>query len=636
MRRLITIMLTALLVCQLYADDQRIHSIYKRGIFTFLFAEDDTSRIEFSNGAYIGQKGDSLMLYSVALLDTIALSEIVIKSFLLDTLGAQAHNPGGALNSVQYNNAGEFGGFGEWTGAYLRIPGDIRIPLGSRIATIGDTTIIKVSATASIFSGYRAGYYSYLPYSVFLGHESGYLTGGANGASGYGSFHAGYRSGYFLGYNSSDGGCYANTTIGYEAAIYCAESCTGIVREITAISQQSARYLGRYALHVYGITAIGSYAGNEFGRNTTGRISGVTLIGTGAGYNMCKNAATGHIDNVCGVGDYSLYEYSIGTAVSYVFGVGYGAGANKNEGSYKGFISGSFSKDIMTFDVADDSASVNGDLQIKEALWFGERNYTRSKSLWRYAGNLKLADANNDSVTVDSLQKSYNVIAVRKDAVTTTSTASKNDAFMLDLGFGIKIDIASSVEDSIVIESDTTVIATKLSVVDSITAYLAKYQTVQAIIRADSGSLAAIPNDNANGWHVWEFADNVDRVVRFNMRTPDQMDTTENSYIEIIWYCATTSEYAYWQLDYQPRGLGEDCDAAAGFTLNLTGESSGTSEGLTRTLFTIPSADVGTGDYIVQWELMRDGNSFFDTLNATVYVQSIGWRFITNGIGADG
>jgi len=70
----VVIMLMCVVVAQ--ASDQRIHSKYKRGIFTHIHGIDDTSRVTFKNLAYIGQKSDSLMFYDAASGDTISLSQL--------------------------------------------------------------------------------------------------------------------------------------------------------------------------------------------------------------------------------------------------------------------------------------------------------------------------------------------------------------------------------------------------------------------------------------------------------------------------------------------------------------------------------------------------------------------------------
>jgi len=78
----------------LCAADQRIHSKYKRGIFTWIHGIEDTSRIDFKNAQYVGTKGDSLMLFDTVTGDTVSLYELV-------------HSAGGASSQIYVSNAGD-------------------------------------------------------------------------------------------------------------------------------------------------------------------------------------------------------------------------------------------------------------------------------------------------------------------------------------------------------------------------------------------------------------------------------------------------------------------------------------------------------------------------------------------------
>lgn len=116
-------------------------------------------------------------------------------SYLGATIGAATTAPGGASGDVQYNNSGSLGGFGDWDGSLLTVPGNATIGLGSVTPTSG---VISLLDTIDINAG-----------SVLSGSaDASYiqLSSGANtdamgtGNAGDISLLAGYAAG------SGDGG----------------------------------------------------------------------------------------------------------------------------------------------------------------------------------------------------------------------------------------------------------------------------------------------------------------------------------------------------------------------------------------------------------------------------------------------
>lgn len=117
------------------------------------------------------------------------------------------------------------------------------------------------------------------------------------------------------------------------------------------------------------------------------------------------------------------------------------------------------------------------------------------------------------------------------------------------------------------------------------TARVDKYEWIAAQGLAAHGAKAATWVTFANGiTAAWQFADNADNAVTFNMMLPDDMDFTEASYLCCGWSSPVISGDCYWLAEYLMTEVDDDTDAVADDSTGALYTSSATADGMVRSL----------------------------------------------------
>ena len=152
-------------------------------------------------------------------------------------------------------------------------------------------------------------------------------------------------------------------------------------------------------------------------------------------------------------------------------------------------------------------------------------------------------------------------------------------------------------------------------------------------IRA-AGGAAATEGLNTNGWIVISFVDGQDRWAQGNIKVPDDMDVSEDSYICIGWSSPTTSQTLIMDAYYLITAAGDSTEQAgtAAMAIPLT---SGTNadELVVSTIATIPGGTI-TDEMCVHVKMMRDGNNPADTLGDVMELHGVAFQYTANKLGA--
>jgi|GEM_PF-4319631 len=117
------------------------------------------------------------------------------------------------------------------------------------------------------------------------------------------------------------------------------------------------------------------------------------------------------------------------------------------------------------------------------------------------------------------------------------------------------------------------------------------------------------------------------------IKIPDRIDDGEEIQLNINWDAPTTGEDCVWEIVY---GMYESDDdmTQVDVTDTFTGTSSSSANGLVRTNYTIPSADFDRDELFLSFTLRRLGGDTNDTINDSVYVHGIGFKYYVTQIGA--
>jgi hypothetical protein len=131
---------------------------------------------------------------------------------------------------------------------------------------------------------------------------------------------------------------------------------------------------------------------------------------------------------------------------------------------------------------------------------------------------------------------------------------------------------------------------------------------------------------------AWEFSDGTDDTIIFNMKIPNRMDRSVAPTIILGWSSGATEKIGVWQLEYLWTKEGEDTTTAAQETLETTGTTPATADGLVLSTFTgidVPDSD----DICLHCRLKRLGADGDDTLSDTAELHGICMQFASNKLG---
>jgi hypothetical protein len=131
---------------------------------------------------------------------------------------------------------------------------------------------------------------------------------------------------------------------------------------------------------------------------------------------------------------------------------------------------------------------------------------------------------------------------------------------------------------------------------------------------------------------AWEFSDGTDDTIIFNMKIPNRMDRSVAPTISLGWSSGATEKVGVWQLEYLWTKEGEDTTTAAQETLETTGTTPATADGLVLSTFTgidVPDSD----DICLHCRLKRLGADGDDTLSDTAELHGICMQFASDKLG---
>ena len=135
---------------------------------------------------------------------------------------------------------------------------------------------------------------------------------------------------------------------------------------------------------------------------------------------------------------------------------------------------------------------------------------------------------------------------------------------------------------------------------------------------------------------AWEFSDNSEKSIYTQMRIPGKWVDTEDITVILIWDSSATSLNCDWEVRYLFRAIDEDMtETTPDGTLQDFKTSSSTANGLTHSTFTIPTADFGSGDKKLLFQIFRDGDDASDTLSASAFLYAIMVRGTADKLGGD-
>jgi len=132
---------------------------------------------------------------------------------------------------------------------------------------------------------------------------------------------------------------------------------------------------------------------------------------------------------------------------------------------------------------------------------------------------------------------------------------------------------------------------------------------------------------------AWEFSDGTTETVILEMPLPLDIDRTEDVVVDIGWASPSTSANCVWETSYLLRSEDEAIDAAADDTLQEIAGSSSTAEGLVKTSFTIPAADISDTDLLLILKLERIGGNANDTLEDVAHLTAMNFNYVSNKLG---
>lgn len=162
-----------------------------------------------------------------------------------------------------------------------------------------------------------------------------------------------------------------------------------------------------------------------------------------------------------------------------------------------------------------------------------------------------------------------------------------------------------------------------------------KYTWIPAQGLAAHGAKAATWVTFANGISgAWQFADNADNAITFQMMVPVDMDLTESSTICTGWSSPVISGDCYWDIEYLITTINDDTDALASDSSGALHTSSATAggDGLIRSdLITIAADTFTATDLCLHASLTRDVSG--DALGDVAHIHGVAFGYTSNKYG---
>ena len=163
-----------------------------------------------------------------------------------------------------------------------------------------------------------------------------------------------------------------------------------------------------------------------------------------------------------------------------------------------------------------------------------------------------------------------------------------------------------------------------------------KYEWISASGVCAPGASAASLTTNGNGFIIYSFADGLERYVRYNVKIPDDMDLSEDSYFCIGWSSPAQSLNCDWEMTYLFTAQNDSTDQAGTADTNNYSTSSATADGLIVTsVVTIAGGTIQSDEVCAHVILMRDGNDAGDTLGDVAELHGVAFKYVANKLGEE-
>lgn len=166
------------------------------------------------------------------------------------------------------------------------------------------------------------------------------------------------------------------------------------------------------------------------------------------------------------------------------------------------------------------------------------------------------------------------------------------------------------------------------------TARTTKFAWISASGISAPGESGATLATNTNGYVIYSFVDNLERYVRANMKIPDDMDVSADSYICVGWSSPAQSLNCDWEVDYLITAANGVTDQAGTNDANNYTTSSSTADGLNVSqIVTISGGTIQANDACIHIILQRDGNDTSDTLGDVAELHGMAIQYTSNKLG---
>jgi len=120
---------------------------------------------------------------------------------------------------------------------------------------------------------------------------------------------------------------------------------------------------------------------------------------------------------------------------------------------------------------------------------------------------------------------------------------------------------------------------------------------------------------------AWEFSDNQEEDVAFDVRIPVRVNLTLPITLDVGWSSPATDKECNWNLTYAITAIDEDTDAGCEYYQDIFADSSSTADGLTMERFYI--TEIASGDRCIHFNIERDGNDPNDNLSDDAHLHGV-------------
>lgn len=168
------------------------------------------------------------------------------------------------------------------------------------------------------------------------------------------------------------------------------------------------------------------------------------------------------------------------------------------------------------------------------------------------------------------------------------------------------------------------------------TARVTKYTWIPVGALRAGGAAPASNELNDNGYDILSFADNADNWAQANIKVPDDMDLSADSYLCVGWSSPTTDANCVWDMKYLITAPDDSTDAAGTSDTGNIVVSSSNAEGLVVSLVvTISGETIQSDEICIHLQIMRDGDNDSDTLEDVAEVHGVAFQYTANKLGTD-